>query len=121
MAGEGWGSPHRFVAIAATFVRALACVVGCPLHGDVPPLAVLSALRCTLSESETGTSAPTLDALIRIAHVLGESPDQLLEWTPAALSGETRKRAALMAEVEAVLAPTPLNQLEALVALLRRK
>ena len=75
----------------------------------------------TLSKIETGTSTPTLDALIRIAHVLGESPDQLLEWTPADLSGEARKRAALMADVEAVLAPTPLIQLEALVAFLQRK
>ena len=74
----------------------------------------------TLSKIETGASTPTLDALIRIARVLGDSPDHLLEWKAPALSGEARKRALLVDEVFAILAPIPLEQLAALVALLRR-
>ena len=74
----------------------------------------------TLSKIETGTSTPTLDALARIARVVGETPDSLMEWEAPPLTGEARKRSLLMDEISSILASVPLDQLSALVALLRR-
>ena len=74
----------------------------------------------TLSKIETGASKPTLDVLFRIAIVLEQSPDSLAGWDEPQLKGDARKRAVLVEEVRSVLAPLPIEQLEALVALLKR-
>jgi transcriptional regulator with XRE-family HTH domain len=74
----------------------------------------------TLSKIETGTSTPTLEVLFRIAMVLEQTPNALTGWQEPKLSGDARKRAALIDEVRSILAPVPTEQLEALVALITR-
>ena len=74
----------------------------------------------TLSKIETGTSTPTLDVLFRISIVLEQSPDTLAGWNEPKLRGDARKRTMLLEEVRSVLAAVPIEQLEALVALLKR-
>ena len=74
----------------------------------------------TLSKIETGTSIPTLDVLVRIAIVLEQTLDTITGWQAPKLTGEARKRAALVNDVHSALASLPAEQLEALAALLKR-
>ena len=74
----------------------------------------------TLSKIETGTSVPTLDVFFRLTLVLEQSLDGLVGWKEPKLSGDARKRAALVDQVRSALAPLPIEQLEALAELLRR-
>ena len=91
-------------------------------HMTQERLATLAELSpITLSKIERSKGIPSLDIIVRIAVVLGESPNDLLGWIPVDASDAAKRRALLINDLASASERSSDEYVSALIRLLRTK
>jgi transcriptional regulator with XRE-family HTH domain len=78
-------------------------------------VAIAGVSSITLSRLEGSISKPTFDVLIKLAEVLGESPDRLIGWRDPDRPADDRE--ALLRQLDSAVADLSKEWVEALLAI----